>query len=222
MNYLRIVVHVLVMCLLVAAIWLSFWLHDNRVFADPTALEAKDALAAQAAWAQAILSVLAVLAAVWVAKVQADQSKALIKSELDRTRSKELKESSERQYLARTSLDDIFSKFDEIKVALNEGDSESWSVALSTLESSAKNAQDDFARVSPVLKQTPAGSLHCFYIEESLAKLARPRDTIFASLLTMRFGVQTIKEYASADVAKDVWTAIEKESDELLQHVKSM
>ncbi len=203
-----------------ASIWLCRWLYVNRVFADPTALDAKDALAAQAAWAQAILSVLAVLAAVWVAKAQANQSRKMIEEELGRVRAKEKQESEERQSLARTALADLL---DQIPVAVallrKEGD-EGWDPALQHMLRGAKSAIEDFERVSPVLKQTPSGALHCFHIEEILTRFAHSRADFFEPIMKPgAYGGYVFRTAMKPDAGEEVAVKIANARDAVLSHV---
>ncbi|HHA2422304.1 hypothetical protein [Stenotrophomonas maltophilia] len=202
------------------SIWLCRWLYVNRVFADPTALEAKDALAAQAAWAQAILSVLAVLAAIWVAKAQANQSRKVIEEELGRVRAKEDQESKERQSLARTALADLFDKIPlAVSLLRQEGD-EGWDPALRHTLQGAKSAIEDFARVSPVLKQTPSGALHCFHIEEILARFANSRADFFEPIMEPgAYGGYVFRTLTEPDFAEEVAVKISNAGDAVLSHV---
>lgn len=203
-----------------ASIWLCRWLYVNRVFADPTALDAKDALAAQAAWAQAILSVLAVLAAVWVAKAQANQSRRVIEEELGRVHAKERQESAERQSLARTALADLFDKIPVAVSLLRQEGDEGWHPALQHMLQGAKSAVEDFARVSPVLKQTPSGALHCFHIEEILARFAHSREDLFEPIMERgAYGGYLFRTPTNPDAAEEVAVKISNAGDSLLSHV---
>ena len=206
-----------------ALVWVRRWLYINRVFADPTALKPEDGLAVQAAWAQAILSVLAVLVAIWVAKAQANQSRKLIEDEVSRIRAKEDQESLERQSLARTALNDAFEHCSAAAALLRKEDDGEWHVALNRLQLGANNAARDFARVSPVLRKTPSGALHCFHIEEMLAKFSRGRTEFFSPLMVQgTHGVQIFNLEPLPDVAKEVAKKIEGDLDILLGHVRRL
>ncbi|PZS71977.1 hypothetical protein A7X76_07785 [Stenotrophomonas maltophilia] len=146
----------------------------------------------------------------------------MIANELERTRAKELREAAERQSLARTSLDDLFSNLEEINIALSQDDKNMWDKARLDLELAAIGARDDFARVSPVLKQTPNGSLHCFHIEESLAKFVGASKVFFEPLLTTYGGNKFIKPWLKLDDAKVVAEAIKVEADQLLRHIANL
>lgn len=223
MKILKSAGYVLVVGIGAALLWLFRWLYINRVFADPTALKAEDGLAVQAAWAQAILSVLAVLVAIWVAKAQSNESRKLIEDEVLRIRAKEDQESNERQSLARTALDDAFEHCSAAVALLRKEDDGEWHVALHKLELGANSAAGDFARVSPVLRQTPSGALHCFHIEEMLAKFARGRAEFFSPLMVQGpHGVQIFNPEPLPDVAKEVATKIEGDLGMLLGHVRRL
>lgn len=223
MNVIKIAGCLLIAGFGVVSIWLCRWLYVNRVFADPTALDAKDALAAQAAWAQAILSVLAVLAAIWVAKAQANQSRKVIEEELGRLRAKEMQESEERQSLARTALADLFEKIPLIVTLLRQDDDEKWHQALRHIVRGANGAIEDFARVSPVLKQTPSGALHCFHIEEILADFSRGQQVFFEPLMERgQLGGYVFRKVADPDVAKEVAVKIGDAGDTLFSHIRRL
>ncbi|MDH0185931.1 hypothetical protein N7676_00525 [Stenotrophomonas sp. GD03993] len=204
----------------VGLVWLSVWLYMNRVFADPTALPPKDALAAQAAWAQAILSVFAVLAAVWVARGQAKQSQKLISDELARVREKEGRESAERQSLACTALQSVFNELTRVIALLCEDDYEKWAEALMLLRSGSSQATKDFQRVAPVLNSTPSGALHCFNIEQSLQRFENAMAEYFQPLVTRdEFGRLVFGEITDPGVAKEVAARIQGDEMALLEQI---
>ncbi|WP_439426730.1 hypothetical protein [Stenotrophomonas sp. T8] len=220
MKVLKALAYILTASIGVGLVWLSVWLYMNRVFADPTALPPKDGLAAQAAWAQAILSVFAVLAAVWVARVQAKQSQKLISDELARVREKEAQESAERQSLACTALLSVFDKLTRVIALLCEDDYEKWEQALILLRSGSSQATKNFQRVAPVLNSTPSGALHCFNIEQSLLRFENAVTEYFQPLVTRDvFGSLVFGEITDPGVAKEVAARIQHDEQALLKHI---
>ncbi len=220
MKVLKALAYILTASIGVGLVWLSVWLYMNRVFADPTALPPKDGLAAQAAWAQAILSVFAVLAAVWVARGQAKQSQKLISDELARVREKEGQESAERQRLACTALESVFDDLTRVIALLCEDDYQKWPEALTLLRSGSSQATKDFQRVAPVLNSTPSGALHCFNIEQSLQTFENALTEYFQPLLTQdEFGRLVFGEITDPCVAKEVAARIQRDEMALLEQI---
>lgn len=220
MRVLKALAYILTASIGVGLVWLSVWLYMNRVFADPTALPPKDGLAAQAAWAQAILSVFAVLAAVWVARGQAKQSQKLISDELARVREKEGQESAERQSLACTALQGVFDDLTRVIALLCEDDFQKWHEALILLRSGSRQATKNFQRVAPVLNSTPSGALHCFKIEESLQRLENAMAEYFQPLVTRDdFGSLVFGEITDPGVAKEVAARIQRDEAALLEQI---
>ncbi len=136
---------------------------------------------------------------------------------------KERDESAERQSLAATALEDVFKNGSEAIALLKSEDDGEWHVALMKVESGANSAVQHFSRVSPVLKQTPSGSLHCFHIEEALEKFSRGRAEFFDPLLIRGpMGTKIFNLVPQPDVAKGVAVKIKDELDILLGHVKRL
>ncbi|MDF2481388.1 MAG: hypothetical protein K0R79_1745 [Stenotrophomonas indicatrix] len=220
MKVLKALAYMLAASIGVGLVWLSVWLYMNRVFADPTALPPKDGLAAQAAWAQAILSVFAVLAAVWVARGQAKQSQKLISDELARVREKEEQESAERQSLACTALKSLFDKLPRVVSLLCQDEYEKWHDALVLLRSGSIQATKNFQRVAPVLNSTPSGALHCFHIEQSLQRFDNAMAEYFQPLVERdALGDVVFGKITDPGVAKEVAARIQRDEGALLNHI---
>ncbi|CAM4150259.1 Transmembrane protein [Stenotrophomonas pavanii] len=220
MKLLRGFVYLLTACIGAGLVWMSIWLYINRVFADPTALPPKDGLAAQAAWAQAILSVFAVLTAVWVAREQAKQSQKLLSDELARVREREARESAERQSLACTALRGLLDRLPRVVALLCTDDCTKWSDALDLLQSGARQASLDFERVVSVLNNTPSGALHCFHIVQSLQTFGNALREYFEPLVVRNMlGDVVFADTVEPRVAKEVAAKVQGDEQALLRHI---
>lgn len=179
----------------VMLVWVGLWLWTNTVFANPALLEAKDALSVQAAWAQALLSVFAVLVAIGVARHQAQQNRALIESERTRLRDIEKQESADRQALVasclKVTLDGLVVLSDQIKA----NDSGGVQKSITRISALAYQALNALQRVFPVLSATPNGALLSYRIEAELRKLSELRNHLSEYLYSRdEFGDSSIKD----------------------------
>ncbi|HHA2894700.1 TPA: hypothetical protein ACOFC4_000262 [Stenotrophomonas maltophilia] len=175
--------------------WVCSWLWTNTVFANPALLEAKDALSVQAAWAQALLSVFAVLVAIGVARHQAQQGRALIESERTRLRDIERQESADRQALVTSCLkatqDGLVVLSDQIKA----NDSDGVQKSITSISALAYHALNALHRVFPVLSTTPNGALLSYRIEVELGKLSELRHHLSEYLYSRdELGDSSIKD----------------------------
>lgn len=64
----------------------AFWLFFHRDFADPTWLDAPNALTVQAAWAQAVFSVAAIIAAIVIGEIQHDRTRRQFRAQEEERR----------------------------------------------------------------------------------------------------------------------------------------
>lgn len=175
--------------------WVSLWLWNNTVFANPALLEAKDALSVQAAWAQALLSVLAVLVAIGVARHQAQQGRALIESERTRLRDIERQESADRQALVSSCLKDTMDGLILLSDQIKANDSAGAETSIPRVSALAHNALSGLRRVFPVLSTTANGALLSYRIEVELVKLTELRHQLSEFLYTRDiFGDLSIKD----------------------------
>lgn len=188
--------------------WVSLWLWNNTVFANPALLEAKDALAAEAAWTQALLSVLAVLVAVGVARHQAQQSRALIEAERLRLRDIESRESFDRQALVASCLQETQTNLEllaeEIKKnRVDEAENLIWRVSASS-----RSALKALSRVFPVLSVTANGALMSYRIELELERLSSMNSYLHESLYD-RDDVMGDVRIKPSFLHKDICSAVE-------------
>ncbi|MBH1853067.1 hypothetical protein I5V61_12405 [Stenotrophomonas maltophilia] len=186
--------------------WVCLWLWTNTVFANPALLEAKDALGVQAAWAQALLSVFAVLVAIGVAWHQAQQSRALIESERTRLRDIEKQESADRQTLVASCLKDTLDGLVVLSDQIKANDSVGTEKSIARISALAHSALNALRRVFPVLSATPNGALLSYRIEVELEKLSKLRSHLSEHLYSPDvFGDSSIK---SSFLHKDIVSAV--------------
>lgn len=204
----------------VMLVWVSVWLWTNTVFANPALLEAKDALSVQAAWAQALLSVFAVLVAIGVARHQAQQGRALIESERARLRDIEKQESADRQALVASCLKDTLDGLVVLSDQIRANDSDGVEKSIAKVSALAHSALNALRRVFPVLSATPNGALLSYRIEVELEKLSKLRSRLSEYLYSPDvFGDSSIK---SSFLHKDIVGAVSliNRSNEML-HISS-
>lgn len=169
----------------VALSWMCYWLQTHRSFIDPTLLSKEAALTVQAAWVQAILSVLAVFVAVAVAFHQSKLSRALseeqhkrslelLTAEWDRAAAIESERAAERQALAARVLQQLLDDAKVVADVIQRGRIQDWTVPVQKMKRIAEHTKSTFDRVTPMLAVSPSAALSCFIIGELVERLGSP------------------------------------------------
>jgi hypothetical protein len=168
---------------LAAVLVLIAWLASNRIFLDPTDLRKEDALVVQAAWAQAILSAFAVIAAMLVGQRQsrvnmeiADashrRSMDLVNEELKRANKAIGQESAARRNLARHALRPLVI---QLKLGIQSvalGSQENVADKLRDIISATSTAKTSFEEIRKHLEADAKRALMCRRIAELLGECA--------------------------------------------------
>ncbi|MFY0183221.1 hypothetical protein PV767_03965 [Stenotrophomonas rhizophila] len=166
---------------LAALLVLIAWLASNRIFLDPTDLRKEDALVVQAAWAQAILSAFAVIAAMLVGQRQsrvnleiADashrRSMDLVNEELKRANKAIGQESAARRVLARHALRPLVIQLKLGVKSVALGPQENVEGKLLDIISAASTAKTSFEEIRKHLETDAKRALMCRRIAEVLGE----------------------------------------------------
>jgi hypothetical protein len=203
------------MCL-VALLAGGAWLAIKRSFVDITALPIPEAMAAQAAWVQAILSIAAVLVAVAVAVKQSWESRRLadiahnrtielLESDMKRKARHEIWLRKSRQRLAMNVLRPLNKSLLHMVIATEHENSQSSAAASKEVDRTAAHVTRQMSAIRNYLEVDAASALTVMKLFEHLGAAEISGTALWFSKVAqydVSRGVELVSEVSSRDFAR--------------------